>query len=412
MSSSIERVHYYEREYLRSFDFTAEQSYHLEMRRRLNLALHRWGLVDGLDVIKGELVPGAPEQFHITPGMAIDGYGREIFLPTPIVLDQDVLLDSRVNDPGTYGLWIAYHRRLATPPEAGYRLCDVADQYTRWRETCRVLIAKEVDVTPPEEPGLTDALPDDPESHPWPMRVGSIDVVLGGGGLEVQDVRAEKRLYIGLRTQRLGAATATLPETTADAALPILVEDDLRADKNVAVGQDFPVDAAKVEPAPADPPNFPGPSGNLKTNNLFLLENLYSPVGGQWLGLKELIQSLMPEMRIDTRVVPLAPAGNPSNGVESFTVTSQMPSPGRLEMFAAISGVVWENKADLDTWYGNINQASAIEFQVNAAVHSKQPGQQNVYDVSIDWNIGPRSNAPQLLAITSLQVSYIAVFYP
>ena len=45
MSSPIERVRYYEGEYLRSADFDAEQSYHIEMRRRMNHALHLHGIV-------------------------------------------------------------------------------------------------------------------------------------------------------------------------------------------------------------------------------------------------------------------------------------------------------------------------------------------------------------------------------
>src|SRR5204863_3308665 len=80
MANNIERLNYYEREYLRSFDFIAEQNYHMEMRRRLNLALHLWGIVEGLDVKLGEVVAGAPAQYYISPGMAIDAYGREIFL--------------------------------------------------------------------------------------------------------------------------------------------------------------------------------------------------------------------------------------------------------------------------------------------------------------------------------------------
>ena len=71
MAISIDRVNFYERQYLRAFDLLAEQAYHLEMRRRLNLALHLWGIVDGFDVAKGAPVPGAPEQFIISPGLSL-----------------------------------------------------------------------------------------------------------------------------------------------------------------------------------------------------------------------------------------------------------------------------------------------------------------------------------------------------
>jgi hypothetical protein len=74
MGTEIERLLFYDRQYLQSFDFTAEQAYHLEMRRRLNLALHLWGIAYGLELRRGEIVPGAPEQYYISEGMAIDAY--------------------------------------------------------------------------------------------------------------------------------------------------------------------------------------------------------------------------------------------------------------------------------------------------------------------------------------------------
>ena len=67
VSSQIDRVHFYERQYLRAFDLEAEQAYHLQMRRRLNLALHLWGIVDGFNVAKGELVPGRPTSSSSAP---------------------------------------------------------------------------------------------------------------------------------------------------------------------------------------------------------------------------------------------------------------------------------------------------------------------------------------------------------
>ena len=72
-----ERPRYYEGEYLRAFDFDAEQSYHLEMRRRLNLALHLWGIVEGLELLMGaDEADGTKGQAYISAGIAIDAYRR------------------------------------------------------------------------------------------------------------------------------------------------------------------------------------------------------------------------------------------------------------------------------------------------------------------------------------------------
>src|ERR1700730_10965217 len=82
-TANIERLHYYQRQYLGALDFEAQQTYHRDMRRRLNLAHHTWGIVSGL-----ELVVGANGvDINITPGMAIDGFGREIVMFTPTQLD-------------------------------------------------------------------------------------------------------------------------------------------------------------------------------------------------------------------------------------------------------------------------------------------------------------------------------------
>ena len=68
------RVNYIDGQYLRRQDFADEQSYQLALRRRHNIGHHSWGIVIGLDLVQedGALV--------VRPGMAIDGYGRELLL--------------------------------------------------------------------------------------------------------------------------------------------------------------------------------------------------------------------------------------------------------------------------------------------------------------------------------------------
>ena len=73
---AIKRLHYFNGQFLKEQDFTDEQKYHLDMRRRLNQRLHAPGIVFGLDVI-----PGA-NKVTVQPGMAIDAQGREIVLDT------------------------------------------------------------------------------------------------------------------------------------------------------------------------------------------------------------------------------------------------------------------------------------------------------------------------------------------
>ena len=108
MTPPIDRVRYYDGEYLRAFDFADEQTYHMEMRRRLNMALHLWGIVEGLDITKD--TEAGITQYAIEPGMAIDPYGREILVFAPYVLDETVLTANQETEDGLIAFLKAQER--------------------------------------------------------------------------------------------------------------------------------------------------------------------------------------------------------------------------------------------------------------------------------------------------------------
>ena len=420
MPNNIERLNYYEREHLRSFDFTAEQNYHLEMRRRLNIALHLWGIVDGLDVRKGNIVPGAPDQFYITEGMAIDAYGREIVLFAPYVLSADDLGTNRVG-PGKYSLWIAYDRNPSTPPSAGYGLCDIKDQYTRWTESFKILLKPE-NYANGTEPRVFDALDDDPEKAKWLVRLGTLEAKKVNNELTVFDAKPEQRTYVGLRAQRVVASVANLTPGSTEAKLPITVEADLQEKKNLTVGSGFDIDPDKVTPPPVPPkfPNkadFPGPAGNIKANNLFLLDNLYASVGGQWLGLKEYLKTLIPDIQVNPISMPITPtADSPSNGTVEFNLTSTLPECSDAKMMVALAGIEMQNTAALTLWWKKVLGADAPVVQVSAAAATRIGVTKNQFKFGINWTVGPKdARIPvtnQILSIKSILVDYIVVFYP
>jgi hypothetical protein len=75
------RVKYFDRQFLRVEEFTAEQDYHVNARRRLNRGFQGSGVAEGLDVTT--LDAG---HVSVGSGMAIDPDGREIVLDadTPV----------------------------------------------------------------------------------------------------------------------------------------------------------------------------------------------------------------------------------------------------------------------------------------------------------------------------------------
>lgn len=431
MSTNVERLNYYDREYLRSFDFAAEQKYHVDMRRRLNLALHLWGIVDGLELRKGVLTPGTPEEFYITKGMAIDAYGREIFLFNDHPLSEDDFLANRITTAGNYAVWIAYASEPATPPAPGYRVCDLADQYTRQREFYRIILTNEPAPTP--EPAITDPPPE--ETLPWRVRLGTINVSKPPGSpLTITNADDKERLYIGLRTQRIRTPVQSPPLTAPAPPLDVLaqmdslnsplglaVEPTVFAKQDLIVGDNFHVDKNKIQPAPTSPPPFPKANGNVKiAGDLFLKGNLYASSGADWLGLTQLFQSMIPEIQIQAGALPTTAAtADPPNNTVTVPFTSQiLKKPSRASVLAALSGMEWESTTGMVTWLANLGAANAspVKVQVNVGTVTKKAGTDNEFEALISWTVGPKSSPPTpaapMIHVRSLAVSYIVVFYP
>jgi hypothetical protein len=107
---AIKRLNYFNGQFLREQDFTDEQTYHLDMRRRHNLRLHTPGVVFGLGVTPGT------GKVTVQAGMAIDAQGREIILESatdlPITAATDITIsfkEDKTDDTSETG--IAGNRR-------------------------------------------------------------------------------------------------------------------------------------------------------------------------------------------------------------------------------------------------------------------------------------------------------------
>lgn len=140
MSEDIERVNYYQLEYLGAEDFKAEQAYHRDMRRRHNVAHHLLGIVTGLEILEVKRESGPACDTYIQPGLAIDGFGREIVVFAPYKLDAADFRSFTGDTAAPHEVWIGYREQLDTPPAAGYAQCDGEDQNKRVREDFRIVI--------------------------------------------------------------------------------------------------------------------------------------------------------------------------------------------------------------------------------------------------------------------------------
>lgn len=145
MSDDIRRVRYHQGQYLGADDMAAEQSYHRDMRRRHNIGPHTWGVVVGLGMeIEDET------RLWVEPGMAVDGFGREIVVLAQIELGPDAFLAEKLLS-GMQPVWLAYHEEDTGQTRYGYADCDDGT-LRRVVESYRVLVG------PREDPDGRDTI--------------------------------------------------------------------------------------------------------------------------------------------------------------------------------------------------------------------------------------------------------------
>ena len=113
-TDTVSRVHYFDKQFLRLDEFRDEQLYQLALRRRHNITLHTWGIVQGL------LLANEDGATVVQPGIAIDGYGRELLLETKVTLAPETFDDLATD---RLDVWLVYDRTSAGSAPEGYGEC-------------------------------------------------------------------------------------------------------------------------------------------------------------------------------------------------------------------------------------------------------------------------------------------------
>jgi hypothetical protein len=180
--TDIERLNYYEGEFLGALDFEAEQEYHRDMRRRHNIGPHTWGIVSGLDIAQF-LNGGANNEVdvYIQPGVAVDGFGREIVLFEPAQLTVDLFADFPSKQ--LLGVWIGYSQQMQNPSADACASAGQTNAFSRVQESFQIVVDPILpshdtvvvagnDVAPPDTTGWTQ-----PATLP-PLPANEGDIVL------------------------------------------------------------------------------------------------------------------------------------------------------------------------------------------------------------------------------------------
>lgn len=278
---SIDRIRYYDGEFLRAFDFGDEQTYHIEMRRRLNRYLHLYGIVEGLQLSNDPTA--IVQEVSILPGMAIDAFGREIYVFAPYTLgDADISANRIPAGGGNYDVWLRYNKTPATPPSSGYGLCNQANQYTRWMESFSVvlLLSPSNPFTPP---AFTDDDSDDPSQDQVGVLLGTVTVTPGSATAQFATPKFHHRHFLGAIAQRIQTppgydATHSfnfpVKQSPRNPPVSLEVEPNIFAKQNLILGPDFDLTATPGWPPTPAPTSNPAGSAKL-AGDLFVQGNVY-----------------------------------------------------------------------------------------------------------------------------------------
>jgi hypothetical protein len=176
------RARYREGQVLRAADLAAEQAYLIAMRRRHNIGGHVWGIVRGLELKR----PRNKEEITLQPGMAVDGFGRELIIQEAWASSFQLLNErfEAIGNPKQADFWLCHARQSEFTLQPGKWDCGPG-QNNRWREEVVLLLTEgdsdslpdprkpvsvaeeDFDFSPHEIP------PDDPDRK-WPVYLGRV----------------------------------------------------------------------------------------------------------------------------------------------------------------------------------------------------------------------------------------------
>ena len=221
----VERMNYFQFQQVGAEDFRIQQAYHRDLRRRHNLGPHLWGVVAGCRIVQTEREgdPGFVD-IQVSPGLAIDGFGREIVLLEPARVEPELF--SAFNSDRVLELWLHYDEYTSRTGGDRLAICVGDGAYSRIIESYRLLVGTftpehdplvvggdeakpalasgEADGGAPIEPADTSIpcqdFPDVERNAFWPVRLGSVH--WNGAGkflkLEPESAVAQGRRYAGL----------------------------------------------------------------------------------------------------------------------------------------------------------------------------------------------------------------------
>jgi hypothetical protein len=139
-----ERPRFYEGQYLGAADLSAGLDYGRVQTARHALGAHTWGIAVGLELVERAL-PSGDVDVSIMPGVAWDGYARQVVVLAPAKLSADKFANFQATTPPEgllVKIWLRYDETTMRGPAPGFENCRTDDQGSRILESFAIEVGE------------------------------------------------------------------------------------------------------------------------------------------------------------------------------------------------------------------------------------------------------------------------------
>jgi hypothetical protein len=225
------RPAFHEGQVLAAADLSATVTHARAAAARHSRYLHEWGIAEGLALVTENRTDPATNaryvEVSVSPGMAIDGTGREVIVPEAVVLRESDFEEVNGADqatPSAYPVFLtAMDREPGSAPQSAS--CGGTTAKTRVEESCQVLFGRLGDelLVADQQPPPVSAEPADPPAR-WLILLGYVQWADGHFTAVSTKARGVGLRYAGIRADTVSARSATLSlRTAAQEGQPALV---------------------------------------------------------------------------------------------------------------------------------------------------------------------------------------------
>jgi hypothetical protein len=212
-----QRPAFHEGQVLAAADLTAAVEHARGQTARHSRLLHDWGIADGLGLVTENVTDPVSRARYVrvtvSPGMVVDGTGREIVVAEPVVLRETAFQEVNGSPEGDepYPLFLTARDAVPSGRPAGAPGCDTPAGPTRTAESYQITFGRPGDerLVAEQQPPPASAAPAAPPAQ-WLVLLGYVRWSEGHFAGVVTTVRGIGPRYAGIRADTVSARSGVL----------------------------------------------------------------------------------------------------------------------------------------------------------------------------------------------------------